>query len=174
MVRTQGHLSAMLAWNFWAWGNFLDWAHNSVQKYDVLSNISQATHLLVQFTSGHIESRVPCPYTMHGAQCLRARSKGCCGGGCGRGGRCSLQYTCTLWKNVCLEIRGGGGVFAVDWHLSHTLCSMIQNVLMLSSFDLLFCCRMATFHFGMLFVMANLIFANFSWIMVPMWTLLIR
>ena len=68
-------------------GRFLlDWAHNSVQKYDVLSNISQATHLLVQFTSGHIESQVPCPYTMHGAQCLHARSKGCCGDGCGRGG----------------------------------------------------------------------------------------
>ena len=57
-------------------GQFLlDWAHNSVQKYNVSSNISQATHLLVQFTSGQIGSRVPCPYTMHGAQCLQHAAK---------------------------------------------------------------------------------------------------
>ena len=62
----------------------------------------------------------------------------------------------------------GGGVFAVGGHLSHTLCSMIQNVFMFSSFGFLFCCRMASIHFGMLLRRANLIFANFSWIMVPM------
>ena len=60
--------------------------HTSVQKYDVLSNISQATHLLVQFTSGHNKSRVPSPYTVHGAQYLHAHGKGCSEGGNGGGG----------------------------------------------------------------------------------------
>ena len=65
-------------------------------------------------------------------------------------------------------------MFDLGEHLSHTLCSMIQNVFMLSSFDLLFCCSTSTFHFGVLFVRTDLIFANFSWIMVPIRTLLIR
>ena len=65
-------------------------------------------------------------------------------------------------------------MFGLGGRLSHTLCSMIQNVFMFSSFDLLFCCRMATLHFCMLFVRPDLIFANFSWVMVPMRTLLIR
>ena len=62
---------------------------------------------------------------------------------------------------------GGGGARPL-WNLSHTLCSTIQNVFMLSYFDILFCCRMAAIHFCMLLRRANLIFANFSWIMVPM------
>ena len=62
----------------------------------------------------------------------------------------------------------GGGVFDLGGHLSHTLYRMFQNVFMFSSFDLLFCCSLATFHFCMLFVGTDLIFANFSWIIVPM------
>ena len=100
---------------FLSLGQFLGgWAYNSVQKYYVLSNISQATHLLVQFTSGQIGSRVPCPYTMHGAQYLHAHGKGCSGGWNGGGGGgeggggCSLRYTCTLWKNICQEMTGVG------------------------------------------------------------------
>ena len=62
----------------------------------------------------------------------------------------------------------GGWVFGLGGHLSHTLYSMIQNVFMFSSFDFLFCCSVAAIHFGMLLWRTNLIFANFSWIMVPM------
>ena len=40
----------------------------------------------VQFTSGQIGSRVPCPYTVHGAQYLHAHGKGCSVGGNGGGG----------------------------------------------------------------------------------------
>ena len=65
-------------------------------------------------------------------------------------------------------MRGGGGVFDLGGHSSHTLCSMFQNVFMLSSFDLPFFCSLAAIHFRMLFVIAHLIFVNFSWIMVPM------
>ena len=62
----------------------------------------------------------------------------------------------------------GGGVFDLGGNLSHTLCSMIQNVFTLSSLDFLFCCSLAAIHFGVLLWRTNLIFANFSWIMVPM------
>ena len=64
----------------------------------------------------------------------------------GMGRECLLRYTCTLWKYVCQEM-WGGGVFGLGGRLSRTLCCMIQNVFMFSSFDLLFCCRIATFHF---------------------------
>ena len=107
---------------FLSLGQFLGgWAYNSVQKYYVLSNISQATHLLVQFTFGHIESRVPCPYTMHGAQYLHAHGKGCSegwngGGGGGEGGVFTAVHLHPVEEHLSRN-DGGGCLALVDVNL---------------------------------------------------------
>ena len=62
---------------------------------------------------------------------------------------------------------GGGCLPLVDIYLIfYVVCSRMFSCCLPLIY--IFCCSLAAIHFRMLFVGTNLIFANFSWNMVPM------
>ena len=67
--------------------------------------------------SGQIGSRVPCPYSMHGAQYLHAHGKGCSEGGNGEGGGVFTAVHSHLVEEHLSRNDGGGCLALVDVNL---------------------------------------------------------